>query len=82
MAVTVSLWRRSGKLTAPVARLSTPEIPSDTARFPNRSSVEPMAGRRLMVAPAMEAKVTDHVWSLEEIAGLAKIRFDKTPPNP
>jgi hypothetical protein len=27
--------------------------------------------KSLRVTPAMEAGVTDHVWSLEEIAGLA-----------
>jgi len=28
--------------------------------------------KTLRVTPAMEAGVTDHVWALEEIAGLAK----------
>ena len=67
--------------TAPVSRLSTPEIPATrrvSLMVPAWNQWRATNGSR----QPMEAKVIDHVWSLEEIAGLAKIRFDKTPPNP
>ncbi len=43
---------------------SVPEHLSTMARQPHNSG--------LRVTPAMEAKVSDHVWTLEEIAQLAE----------
>ena len=35
----------------------------------------------LRVTPAMEAGVTDHVWTLEEIVGLLDWRWSDADPN-
>ena len=38
--------------------------------------------KSLRVAPAMEAGVSDHVWSLEEIAGLTDCSGAASPATP
>ena len=43
----------------------------DCTLFQTCQMSERLIHKALRVTPAMEAGVTDHVWSLEEIAGLA-----------